>query len=116
MRSLMCWLSEPSPALPFDRMMPPLGMPASPTRLQVLAALIRMDTGGYGIIGGDGIYGRSGLEQGEAFVCWEMKAFVSGWLACQDNLERDAMNAALEAEWRRVEALAPPDEPTGAAP
>jgi hypothetical protein len=105
MASLMQWATAPwgSP-LPFEFDTVP-GV-EHPTRLQVLAMLRALDSGGYGIIDGGGIYGRRGLHQSEAFVWWELKAFVNGWLEGTDGAEDEVFMAALHEEWARVKALA----------
>ncbi len=113
MASLMQWLTEEYPGpLPFDYGWRPRGVPERPTRLQVIAALSKMSGGGgYGIMDNTGIYGRTGLEQNEAFLWWELRAFTNGWIQGQDEAEAGAFFLALKAEWARVEALAATTEP-----
>jgi len=111
MASLTQWANEPWPGpLPFDRHWVPLGIPEHPTKLQVMAALRKIDTGGYGIISGGGIYGREGLEQEEAFVWMELRAFVNGWIQGTDQVESEKFFLAIKAEWARVEALTAAEE------
>jgi hypothetical protein len=104
MASLMQWLSEPvtSVSLSCNH------LPENPTRLQVAAALIEMGgyfCSGYGVTTGGGPYGKHGLEQDEAFIWWEMRAFIEGVLYATHDAERAAFQSTVEAEWARVEAL-----------
>lgn len=103
----MQWANEPwTGELPFMDLWPPRGVPEHATKLQVMAALSKMDTGNYGVMDSRGIYGRTGLEQQETFVWWKLKSFVDGWITGQDEAEAGAFFLAIKAEWARVEALA----------
>ena len=107
MASLMQWANEPWPGeLPFEYGWRPRGIPENPTKLQVMAALNKVDTGGYGVASSDGIYGMRGLDQQAAFVWWELKAFTNGWITGTDGAEAEAFFAAIKAEHDRVAALA----------
>jgi len=103
---VMVWLSEPwvgATPLDDDR---PAHLPEQPSRLQVYAALVAMDTGGYGFIyGGAGRYGREGLHQDEAIALLRIREFINGWLVGTGGGEVEAFNAAVDAEWARVDAL-----------
>lgn len=109
----MAWASAPwEGRLPFSHGFLPRGLPDSPTVLQVMAALSQIDRGGvYGVVDSDGIYGRTGLTQDEAFVWWDLKAFTNGWLAGTANAEAKEFFAAIKAEHERVAALPAGDPP-----
>ena len=106
------WLSEPwIGRLPFDDIgRPTIPDAPTPTRLQVLAALISINRGslhmrGYGFIssGPDcGPYGRFGLEQQEAFVLMEMGAYFSGLIDASPS--DPSIDNIFDEEWARVEA------------
>lgn len=91
-----------------------------PTRLEYFAALLAMDTGGYGMHTGGGLYGIMGLDMHQAHVWWELKAFVRGWLAGTGHAEAGWLEHAIAEEHARVkirmdairnEALARTTEP-----
>lgn len=106
--SILTWLKEPwDGPVPFDEGLP--GLPESPSRLQVYAALIGIGGppgGGYGIIiSGGGPYGRTGLHQDEAHVYWILDAYIHGWMrACHDQ-DVPAVAKLLNEEWDRVQSL-----------
>jgi hypothetical protein len=103
--SLMAWLAEPWKGRgPFDEYRP-AALPEQPSRLQVFAALLAMDTGGYGVISSGGPYGTVGLDQGQAFALMDLSAYVRGWDDGTGRVENEALKAALKAEWARVDGL-----------
>lgn len=94
------WVGES----PFEYFQIP-GAP-EPTRLQVFAAFLAIDGGGYGILqGGVGPYGTLGLEQREAYRWWDMRAYVDGWLAGTDGVDAPWIKGAIKAEHERVMRL-----------
>ena len=104
-RTILEYLQQPAP-----RRWPgndvPWKIPVTPTRLQILAALVAMNTGGWGIITGGGPYGRTGLEMEESIELMKMQSFVTGWLSAREGPdETEALNSALKAEWDRVETM-----------
>jgi len=110
MASLMQWANEPwSGELPFEYGFRPRGLPEHPTKLQVMACLSKMSIsdGCYGFSENRGIYGRTGLDQQEAFVWWDLKSFVAGWIRGTDGAEANVFFAAIKAEHERVAALSP---------
>jgi hypothetical protein len=119
MASLMQWLGKPWPkqlSLPFAHGWRPTGLPDEPTKLHVLAVLVRLggwENSGYGITTHGGPYGRQGLEQQEAFALWDMRAFIEGVLYATEDAEVVAFKEAIEKEWARVEALQAPSAREG---
>jgi len=98
----------------------PVGVPASPTRLQVIAALIDMNGGpevhGWGLMQvGVGLYGRTGLCQNEALDLLRLMAHVNGMLSATDGAEGEPFGHAVTEEWDRVrenkKSLHPQREP-----
>jgi len=106
----MQWLSEPAcKATEVFGQWLPVGLPDHPTRLQLLACFIKMDGGGWGVHQGGGIYGSTGLDQGQAMLALELRSFVRGWLLGGDAIEEEQFQLALDAEWQRVRALSAQD-------
>jgi hypothetical protein len=106
------WLLEPEEAKDLEL---PDEVPDPPTRLAGYACLVALNGGsgrvtGWGVHGGGGLYGSTGLTQGQAFALTALQSFVQGMLHATAFEEQAWLIEALKTEWSRVRSSRPTPE------